>query len=147
MDYADTITAERVKRVIQGYGEGKNQVEGTGGDFSFYELGKPIFKGEFLNEAIGLNEIRKYVYFTETRQPLPSDSTEEPDYLGTWMDVAYYFHYEPLKATTLNWDFLATIKTKAEAYVIYADTCALSEKELLDHHITFKKIPRDIARF
>jgi len=147
MDYANTITAERVKRVIQGYGEGKNQVEGTGGDFSFYELGKPIFKGEFLNEAIGLNEIRKYVYFTETRQLLPSGSSEEPDYLGTWMDVAYYFHYEPLKATTLNWDFLATIKTKAEAYVIYADTCALSEKELLDHHITFKKIPRDIARF
>ena len=147
MDYADTITAERVKRVIQGYGEGKNQVEGTGGDFSFYELGKPIFKGKFLNEAIGLNEIRKYVYFTETRQPLPSGSAEEPDYLGTWMDVAYYFHYEPLKATTLNWDFLATIKTKAEAYVIYADTCALSEKELLDYHITFKKIPRDIARF
>lgn len=147
MDYADSITAERVKRVIQGYGEGKNQVEGTGGDFSFYELGKPIFKGEFLNEAIGLNEIRKYMYFTETRQPLPSDSAEEPAYLGTWMDVAYYFHYEPLKATTLNWDFLATIKIRAEAYVIYADTCALSEKELLDYHITFKKIPRDIVRF
>lgn len=147
MDYADTITAERVKRVIKGYGEGKNQVEGTGGDFSFYELGKPIFKGEFLNEAIGIDEIRKYVYFTETRWPLPSDRSEEPAWLGTWMDVAYYFHYAPQNATTLNWDFLATIKTRAEAYVIYADTCALSEKELLDHHITFKKIPRDIARF
>lgn len=147
MDYADTITAERVKRVIKGYGEGKNQVEGTGGDFSFFELGNPIFKGEFLNEAIGIDEIRKYVYFTETRQLLPSARSEEPAWLGTWMDVAYYFHYAPQNATTLNWDFLATIKTKAEAYVIYADTCALSEKELLDHHITFKKIPRDIARF
>ena len=28
-DYADTITAERVKRVIDGYGEGKNAVDGT----------------------------------------------------------------------------------------------------------------------
>ena len=27
-DYADTITAERVKRVIDGYGEGKSAVEG-----------------------------------------------------------------------------------------------------------------------
>lgn len=35
MDYADSITAERVKRVIRGYGEGKNAVEGTGGNFSF----------------------------------------------------------------------------------------------------------------
>ena len=32
MDYADSITAERVKRVIRGYGEGKNAVEGTGGN-------------------------------------------------------------------------------------------------------------------
>ena len=30
MDYADSITAERVKRVIDGYGEGKSAVEGTG---------------------------------------------------------------------------------------------------------------------
>ena len=29
MDYADSITAERVKRVINGYGEGKKAVEGT----------------------------------------------------------------------------------------------------------------------
>lgn len=42
-DYADTITAERVKRVINGYGEGKNAVEGTGGNFSYYELGNPLF--------------------------------------------------------------------------------------------------------
>ncbi len=38
MDYADSITAERVKRVIRGYGEGKNAVEGTGGNP--YYLGK-----------------------------------------------------------------------------------------------------------
>ena len=36
-DYADSITAERVRRVILGYGEGKNAVEGTGGSFSYYE--------------------------------------------------------------------------------------------------------------
>ena len=34
MDSADSITAERVRRVIQGYGEGKNAVAGTGGSFS-----------------------------------------------------------------------------------------------------------------
>lgn len=56
MDYADTITAERVKRVIHGYGEGKNAVPGTGGSFSYYELGQPIFHGDFLNEEIGLGK-------------------------------------------------------------------------------------------
>ena len=34
MDYADSITAERAKRVINGYGEGKNAVKGTGGNFN-----------------------------------------------------------------------------------------------------------------
>ena len=38
------------------------------------------------------------------------------------------------------------MKTKAESYVIYADACALSEEFLTRHHITFKKIPRDIER-
>lgn len=51
-DYADSITAERVKRVIHGYGEGKNAVEGTGGNFSFYDLGEPLLMGDCLNEAV-----------------------------------------------------------------------------------------------
>ena len=42
MDYAESITAERVKRVIDGYGDGNNAVEGTGGSFTFYDLGNPF---------------------------------------------------------------------------------------------------------
>ncbi len=38
-EYAQTITAERIKRVMMGYGEGDKGVEGTGGAFDFYELG------------------------------------------------------------------------------------------------------------
>ena len=40
MDYAETITAERVRRVMAGYGDGEKAVEGTGGGFSFYELAR-----------------------------------------------------------------------------------------------------------
>ena len=146
MDYADSITAERVKRVINGYGEGKKSVPGTGGSFSFYELGNPIFSGDVLNEDIGEDEIRKYVYFTETKQPLPPRLEDEPYYMGTHMDISYYFYYEKDSITTLNRDFLHTVKTKTEGYVIYADICTLSQDELDKWHITFKKIPRDISR-
>lgn len=146
MDYADSITAERVKRVINGYGEGKKAVEGTDGDFSYYELGLPIFNGEMLNEEIGENEIRKYVYFTETKQPLEPRKADEPYYLGKLVDNAYYFYYEKEQITTLNNDFLNTIQTKAGAYVIYADLCTLSDSELEKYNITFKKIPRDITK-
>ena len=38
MDYADTITAKRVKCVISGYGHNEKHVDGIGGDFSYYEL-------------------------------------------------------------------------------------------------------------
>lgn len=146
MDYADSITAERVKRVINGYGEGKKAVEGTDGDFGYYELGEPIFNGEMLNEAIGEDEIRKYVYFTETKQRLEPRKADEPYYLGKYVDNAYYFYYEKEQITTLNNDFLNTIQTAAGAYVIYADLCTLSDSELEKYNITFKKIPRDITK-
>ena len=146
MDYADSITAERVKRVINGYGEGKKAVEGTDGDFGYYELGEPIFNGEMLNEAIGEDEIRKYVYFTETKLRLEPRKADEPYYLGKYVDNAYYFYYEKEQITTLNNEFLNTIQTKAGAYVIYADLCTLSDSELEKYNITFKKIPRDITK-
>ena len=58
MDYADTITAERVKRVINGYGEGKKAVDGTGGSFSYYELGEPLLVDDKLNNAVSTEKIR-----------------------------------------------------------------------------------------
>lgn len=148
MDYADSITAERVKRVISGYGEGKNAVEGTGGDFSFYELGDAMLQPDgSLNETLDTEKIRQYVYFTETKQPLaPTSEADNPYFLGLHSGAAYYFYYDKLKITTLDRAFLTTLGTKADHYIIYADLCTLSEKELIRFGITFKKIPRDIAK-
>ena len=146
MDYADSITAERVKRVIHGYGEGKNAVEGTGGNFSFYDLGEPLLHGDMLNENVGVEKIREYVYFTDTKASLPESHLDEPYFMGVHIGSAYYFYYEKQAVTTLNREFLHTVKTKADAYVIYADLCTLSEAELEKYHITFKKIPRDITK-
>ena len=147
MDYADTITAERVKRVIDGYGEGNKAVEGLGGDFSYYELGAPLFKEDKnLNEEVGEEEIRKYVYYMETKKPIETNSTDNRYYMGKNNDTAYYFYYEKDKPTTLNREFLATVKTETTGYVIYADICALSKETLSANEIVFKKIPRDIKR-
>ena len=145
MDYADSITAERVKRVIDGYGEGKKAVEGTGGGFTFYELGDTLLDGEYLNENVPLDKIRSYVYFTETKQAV-TDKADEPYFLGEYYDTAYYFYYDKNEVTTLDREFLHMVKTKADSYVIYADKCILSDEELEKFHITFKKIPRDITR-
>ena len=146
MDYADSITAERVKRVIRGYGEGKNAVEGTGGNFSFYDLGEPLLVGDCLNEAVAPEKIREYIWFMETEQPYAPPSGGNPYYLGKHNSTGYYFYYVPQRVTVLDYAFLSTITEKADGTVIYADRCSISEDKLAKMGVTFKKIPRDISR-
>ena len=147
MDYAESITAERVKRVIDGYGDGKNAVEGTDGDFTFYDLGQALLLPDGnLNEEVGADKIREYVWYMETRSPLMPVESENPYYLGRNNDTDYYFYYEKDSLTTLNHGFLSTIKARADGYLIYADLCTIPDEELKRYNITFKKIPRDIKR-
>ena len=145
-DYADSIAAERVRRVIRGYGEGKNAVDGTGGSFSYYELGDPLLIGENLNEAVEPEIIREYIWFIETKTPYTPAAGENLYYLGQHNDTGYYFYYEPQRITVLDYDFLATVTEKAGGTLIYADRCSISDDKLSQMGIVFKKIPRDISR-
>ena len=165
MDYAENITAERVRRVMKGYGEGKNAVEGTGGSFDYYELGDTIFDPETgnLNDNADTEAIRRYVWFSETGKTDGYDSgvrlrayTKDrqaysggcPYLLGTWQHCNYYFYCEKGEETCLDWDFLNTLteEDRAEMYIIYADRCVLTTDEMRKYNIVFKKIPRDIKR-
>lgn len=149
-DYAETITAERVRRVIKGYGPSTGSgtvTEGTGGSFSYYELGPELLKDGFINEDVSEQTIREYLYYTETNHALPTKNNGHPAHLGNFEGVAYYFVYSKDKTTTLDSKFLASISEKSDRYVIYADNCVMPQKFLFDHDITFKKIPRDIRRF
>ena len=167
MDYAESITAKRVKRVINGYGD----VEGTGGDFSFYELGEPLLLDGLINEKVDIQNIREYIWFTETHTKIPVSSTgmtadknamtadknviggldptisDNEYFLGKHNNASYWFFYKKNEETCLNYDFLSTMKTKADQYIIYADVCRLPESFLKEHNIVFKKIPREIQKF
>lgn len=144
MDYAEQITAERVRRVIQGYGEGKQAVAGTGGGFTFYELGAPLLVEGLLNESVGVEKIRAYVWFMETHRPFVPPTEGNPYWLGTHNETDYYFYYEPERTTTLDYDFLAMLTRRAPAIIVYADRCILAKEQLMRLGIVFKKIPRDI---
>ena len=149
MEYAETVTAERVKRVISGYGQGDKAVAGTGGGFGYYELGEPLMNGDVLNEDLPVEKIREYVWHTETRGTgnvqQVTDVGSDPYLLGAVDETAYYFCYEKAKKVTLNRALLRRLKTKAERYVIYADICLIEAAELKKMNIVFKKIPRDIT--
>ena len=119
------------------------------GSFDYLVLGQPLFSEEGnLNESVGIAKIRSYVWYTETKTAfIESVNKDNKHFLGKKDETAYYFNYEPNETTTLNHEFLATIKTKAEQYVIYADNCLLTKEFMSKHNIIFKKIPRDITRF
>ena len=146
MDYAENITAERVKRVIRGYGSGDKAVAGTGGNFDFFELGPSLMDGDELNEALPVETLREYVWWTETHAQYGKADPKDPYLLGSHNGTAYYFCYERGRTVALNRALLRKIKAKAESYVVFADTCLLDEATLRRLRITFKKIPRDIAR-
>lgn len=205
MDYCETITAERTRRVISGYNysgnkkeilsvypinlttlkkadkivtqfsklkqegnykeikiesqgneilitgtiEIKEKVDSLGGSFDFYELGQPMFLDDGnLNELVGIEKISQYIFYTETKMPkIETKHNDNKHFLGKHNDTVYYLNYEQDEVTTLDHNFLATMKTKAEQYVIYADNCLLAKDFMTKHHIIFKKIPRDITRF
>lgn len=208
MDYADNITAERVKRVISGYpykGEIKEEIyskkltlknlaqgayvieqaesiikenkdkydkvskpkivdnclkvigtkiydeqkEGLGGAFDYYELGEPLFLPDGnLNESVGVEKLREYIYYTETHDYLARKQDSDSPYLLDYYDgTGYFFYYEPKAITTLSHDTLNIVPQKADHYVIYADVCSISKEQLAQMNITFKKIPRDINMF
>jgi hypothetical protein len=124
-------------------------VEGLGGSFDFYELGEPLFLTDGnLNENIGVEKIREYIYYTETHEHLSRNQEAEHPYLLDYLDgTGYFFYYKPNEITTLSHDTLNIVPQKAEHYVIYADVCTISKEQLAQMNITFKKIPRDINRF
>ena len=158
MDYAQTITAERVRRVVSGYGEGTKATGGTGGGFDYFTIGEPMFLPDGnLNEAVGTEAIRGYVAYSEGI-PVDDRATPQnphsPSLLGLNRDTAWIFHYEPDRATSLDLDFLASLQfggntgaSKPATVIIYADRCLLSPIFMTKHGIIFKKIPRDITRF
>jgi len=153
-DYAKTITAERVRRVMSGYGEDSKQIAGLGGSFDYYTVGEPIFNDDYtLNESVGIEAIRHYVAYSEgipSKNCTAQDNTCTPYLIGLNTDTAWIFYYEPEEVTCLDLDFLGSLKfgaKKPATAIIYADKCLLTKEFMAKHGIIFKRIPRDITRF
>jgi adenine-specific DNA-methyltransferase len=156
MDYAETITAERVRRVMNGYGEGDKTVAWLGGSFDYYTVGERLLLDDgMLNPAVGLSAIRDYVAWTEgipigQCAPLVPIKTEgnasSPYWLGEANNLGLFFVWDDACATTLDLSLLNQLVKQPGRYLIYADQCALGEDFMRRYNIIYKKIPRDITR-
>lgn len=116
---ARNVTAERVRRVAQGYekldkevvkehieDEEKtgslfslrplttNSVEGLGGGFRFCELGEPLFDEDGkIRETVRFADLARHVWFTETGEPLPQENPTDSPLLGDSRGIGIYLLY------------------------------------------------------
>ena len=121
---------------------------GVDSGFSYYELGPVLFNADgMLNESVPRDALYRYVWYTETRLPY-IDVTDTNSYLlGSADGIVYYLAYEPGEETVLDWDLLSELPTRDRTTVIYADRCVIDQETLERLGITFKQVPRQIARF
>ena len=110
-------------------------------NFDYYEVGEQLFIDDELNENIPLEQIREYVWTIDTRTKYVKPIGDCEEFLGIDEGSAYYY-YEGI----LDRDFLAKIRTRADSYIIYAESCVLSEEFMMKYKIEFRKIPRDIVK-
>ena len=153
-DYADKITAERVRRVINGVPTSKNFKEGTGGTFSYFELGEPIemesiLRGENLPS---FEEFAKYLFYTATGEEFdPSQINEETNYIGTSKDYEIYLFYKPdidyLKSTALTLDRAKSLgKHNGKKRLVFAPAKFVDNHTLTDLMIEFSQLPFEIYK-
>ncbi len=99
-DYADSITAERVRRVIKGVPGAKdeNLRKGLAGTFSYFELGKPMeLEGILSGKNLpSYKELARYVFYTATGETFNEKSVDmKKGFIGESANHQVFLFYEP----------------------------------------------------
>jgi len=153
-DYAEKITAERVRRVIQGVPEAKDAKlrGGLGGTFSFFELGPPIEMESILSgdSLPTYAELARYVFYTATGEEFDDGALdEEKHFIGESHEHLVYLFYQPdldyLKATALTLDRAKALGPyQGKRRLVFAPTKYLDPEHLDELRIDFAQLPFEI---
>jgi site-specific DNA-methyltransferase (adenine-specific)/adenine-specific DNA-methyltransferase len=147
------ITAERVRRVAQGYTNAKGKtVEGLGGSFRFCELGEPLFdEGGKIRETVRFADLARHVYFTETGEPLPRERVTKSPFIGECRGLGIYLLYNgiladksPAGGNILTRAVLAQLPPFDGPKVIYCAGCLLGRDRLQHERILVRQTPYEI---
>ena len=170
-DYADRITAERVRRVIKGYkkrdsspsaqNDNKNvtlnEVKGLGGTFSYFELGDPIEMESILegNKLPTYLELARYVFYTATGEEFDPTVVGAdgypPNFIGESREYEIYLFYKPdidyLKSTALTLDRAKSLGSyKDKKRLVFAPSKYLDTDYLLEYRIDYCQLPFEIYK-
>ena len=161
-DYADKITAERIRRVIKGVPKAKdeNLKKGLGGSFTYCTLGKEINEENLLREKRlpSYGVLAKYVFFTATGRSIENVEKND-DYFVAKVgdDTAFFVIYKPdrkfLRSNGSSLDLTRKEKIqklmgqkKCAKAIVFAPVCFYPIKELSQDGIRFCQLPFDIHR-
>ena len=150
---AREITAERVRRVAEGYNNAKGEkVEGLGGGFRFCELGESLFdKDGKIRDTVSFSDLARHVYFTETGEPLPRGRVTKSPLIGDCRGLGIYLLYNGIlgdKTTNggnvLTRQVLARLPKFDGQKVIYCAGCLLGPDRLREERIIVSQTPYEI---
>ncbi len=162
-EYADTITAERVRRVIKGVPNARDVAlrQGLGGSFTYCALGEPIeveamLTGEALPPYAAL---AANLLYTTTGVSVGVDALEAKNDEGLFYSDDkndYYLHYKPhleylrSNAAILNLEQAERIRdaslNNGKKAIVYAAGNYIGQRELTRMGITFCQLPQALQK-
>lgn len=155
-NYANSITAERVRRVIKGVKTAKNELlkKGTGGSFSFFELGKTIEMESLLRgkNLPSYKEFARYLFYTATGEEFKDKNiNEKSGFIGESKNYEVYLFYKPdldwLKKNALTLEYCKKLpKFKNKQRLVFAPAKYVDDYTLLEYRIDFCQLPYEIYR-
>ena len=163
-DYADSITAERVRRVINGVPAARDKAlqDGLGGSFTYCELGEPIEAESMLTgEALPTySALAAYLIHTATGASVGQSALapQNPDGLFyTFDETAFYMLYEPdlewlcsnagmLTAERADRIAAAVSASAAKRAIVFAPGKYIGQRDLTARRITFCQLPYEMRR-
>ena len=160
-DYADTITAERVRRVINGVPGARDAAlrEGLGGSFTYCTLGEPIDVESMLSEEAlpDFGALASYLLWTSSNISAEESSLQRRNQDGLFYSTDrtdYYLIYEPsgdwLRSNdaVLNRERAEQIsgasKGQGKDAIVYAACKYISQRALSELGIRFIQLPYEI---
>jgi adenine-specific DNA-methyltransferase len=155
-EYANKITAERVRRVIKGV---KTAIDtsiktGLGGSFSYFELGEPIEMESLLQgkNFPSYKEFARYLFYTATGEEFNEKAVDEKSGLiGESKNYEVYLFYKPdlawLKTNALTLERVRALpKFKKKKRLVFAPAKYVDDHTLSEHRVDFCQLPYEIYR-
>ena len=152
-DYADTVTAERVRRVIKGVPSAKDDAlkTGLGGTFSYFELGRPMRQESLLDGSHlpSWEKLASYIFFTATGQEFdPAETDRDTGFVGRTASHDVFLFYQPdvdqLKSLALSLAEARALPAGSRRRLVFAPTKYLDRDFLHQYRIDFQQLPFQI---